>query len=387
MRMTISLTMSGLLLLAAAPGAAAAEPGAADAVVGWTAAESALPTALAMVQGQGRGQGKAEERGRGSAEARGNGQARGAGQAREQGRAGGQPEARGQSQGQGRAQGQGEGRAQGQGGPPAGRGAPSAGQRPEQARGASPERGRSAADAARAGRPGRASAADRGPHRLSREDLRRHIAELPAPLRQLAGSDRRHERMVAGALARGKARGMDPARLDVRARNGGISILGAGGATLLQLDEARARDLGAWEVRRLGDRRPNAGSPAFCRSGEGHPVWGREWCIEKGFGLGSRDGTIWSRGTVEDIVFGRRDTRDRLDRGGLIDVLGDVVFGRLALHAVTMGYADPLSGIWVQEPDGPRILRVRSGDLEVAELYDRDRDDRVEVIYVVQPRW
>lgn len=26
--------------------------------------------------------------------------------------------------------------------------------------------------------------------------------------------------------------------------------------------------------------------PAFCRSGEGHPVHGRQWCRDKGFGLG-----------------------------------------------------------------------------------------------------
>ena len=39
------------------------------------------------------------------------------------------------------------------------------------------------------------------------------------------------------------------------------------------------------------------------------------------------------------------------------------------------------------QPDGPRILRVSSGDDEVAELVDRDRDDRVDVLYVVQPVW
>jgi hypothetical protein len=28
------------------------------------------------------------------------------------------------------------------------------------------------------------------------------------------------------------------------------------------------------------------GGPAFCRSGSGHPVFGRQWCREKGFSLG-----------------------------------------------------------------------------------------------------
>lgn len=193
--------------------------------------------------------------------------------------------------------------------------------------------------------------------------------------------------MAIGAIARGKARGLDTDRLDVRTENGMVRILTGAGIPLLELDERRARDLGEWRVRRLGDRRPNGNAPAFCRSGEGHPVWGVDWCLDKGFGLGSAEGTIWSRGRVDDVIFGRTDRRDRLDRAGLLDVLGDVVFGRLALHAVSLGYAEPLTGVWVAEPDGPRILRVRSGDDDVAELLDRDRDDRVEVLYVVQPRW
>jgi hypothetical protein len=61
------------------------------------------------------------------------------------------------------------------------------------------------------------------------------------------------------------------------------------------------------------------------------------------------------------------------------------VLGRLALQAITLGYDQPLVGFWVAEPEGPRILRVNSGDYEVAEFYDVDRDDRVDVLYVVQP--
>jgi hypothetical protein len=33
--------------------------------------------------------------------------------------------------------------------------------------------------------------------------------------------------------------------------------------------------------------RGRGNAPAFCRSGEGHPVHGRQWCRDKGFGLGS----------------------------------------------------------------------------------------------------
>ena len=35
------------------------------------------------------------------------------------------------------------------------------------------------------------------------------------------------------------------------------------------------------------NRRGNG--PPFCRSGAGHPVHGRRWCIEKGWGLGNDD--------------------------------------------------------------------------------------------------
>ncbi|HLM69383.1 MAG TPA: hypothetical protein VK358_17720, partial [Longimicrobium sp.] len=88
-----------------------------------------------------------------------------------------------------------------------------------------------------------------------------------------------------------------------------------------------------------------------------------------------------------DDVTWRRRTDDRLDRGGLIGALGDVVFGRLALQAVALGYDQPLVGSWVAQPEGPRILRVHSGDHEVAEIVDTDRDDRADVLYVVQPVW
>jgi hypothetical protein len=41
--------------------------------------------------------------------------------------------------------------------------------------------------------------------------------------------------------------------------------------------------------RRMRDER----IPAFCRTGEGHPVFGRRWCVERGYGLGSvRDGDL-----------------------------------------------------------------------------------------------
>jgi hypothetical protein len=242
------------------------------------------------------------------------------------------------------------------------------------------ERGRSAGSA------NAASDTRGGRHRLGAADVRRHVAGLSPELRRMAGSSRAGERAVAGALARSRARGVDASAFDVRRDGSGLRVLNRSGALLLDLDDDRARDLGAWRLRRLGDRRPTGNAPAFCRSGAGHPVFGREWCLDRGFGLGSRAGTLWSRGGIDDVIW-RRRTDDRLDRGGLIGALGDVVFGRLALQAVALGYDQPLVGFWVAQPEGPRILRVHAGDHEVAEIVDTDRDDRADVLYVVQPVW
>jgi hypothetical protein len=242
------------------------------------------------------------------------------------------------------------------------------------------------------GRGNSGSAADRadnssGRGRLSGNDLQSRIAALPAAQRRLANSSRASERMAVGAIARAHARGLAADAFDVRSDNDRVRILNRRGDLLFDMDHRRAGELGGWQMRRLGDQSPRANAPAFCRSGQGHPVQGREWCIEKGFGLGSRSGTVWSRGGIGDIIFRNPDTRTRLDRGGLLGVLGDVVLGRLALQSVALGYDQPLTGYWVAEPEGPRILRVRSGDNEVAEFYDRDRNDRVEVLFVVQPIW
>lgn len=71
---------------------------------------------------------------------------------------------------------------------------------------------------------------------------------------------------------------------------------------------------------RIGERfRARRGrGPAFCRSGAGHPVFGRRWCLEKGFGLGDRDDVFFEDGRVifwdDDTPVIVRDRRFRDDR-------------------------------------------------------------------------
>lgn len=209
--------------------------------------------------------------------------------------------------------------------------------------------------------------------------------------------------LVSRAAAVRSRRHADGRGVSVRREGGEIRVVRDDGELLFALDRADAERLGYWRVgvadpftqtarpsREGGaifDRAGGAGAgdqggaPAFCRSGEGHPVWGREWCVDMGFGLG-HDGGLWGRATdIDDVIFRRPDTsRGELDRGGLADVLGDIVFGRIALQSLVLGADRPLTGQWLGEADGPRVLRIHAGDLTVAELVDADRDDRADVI-------
>lgn len=205
------------------------------------------------------------------------------------------------------------------------------------------------------------------------------------------------------AEARGR-RHANGARVRIEPGAQEVRVVREDGRLLFALDREAADRLGYWRMAvaprsdpgdrtgrdaggifdGLGDEeRGNGGSPAFCRSGEGHPVWGREWCVDQGFGLGE-DGTLWGRATdIEDVVLrAPRPERDVLDREGLIDVLGDIVFGRLAVQSLVLGADEPLTGRWIGHADGPRILRVSAGDLVVAEIVDADRDDTAEVLLV-----
>jgi hypothetical protein len=158
--------------------------------------------------------------------------------------------------------------------------------------------------------------------------------------------------------------------------------------------ERRAQqDDRSWEDVILGRRDAERGQtargakagPPFCRNGQGHPVHGRRWCAEKGFGLGTGLGSLgdirWEDRGWDDIIFrAPRRERDVLDRGGLIDVLGSVILGRFDQQARVLGTGDPLSGRWLEGRDGPRVLWLQAGPTPVAQLVDTNRDGRVDRI-------
>jgi hypothetical protein len=218
-----------------------------------------------------------------------------------------------------------------------------------------------------------------------KHDLR--VDDFKPNVKRFATSNRAPHKIAAGALGRGFARGLGDDDVVIRENGDRVLLLNRSGTVLVDLNDERARNLGNWRVRPYDDD-VKSGAPAFCRSGEGHPVWGREWCLDKGFGLGDYRDLRWGRTTdVGDIIFRQEVDRATLARDVLIGVLGDVVLNRLGLHALTLGYADPLTGVWLGEPTGPRVLRLSSGAYPIAEIYDGNRDNRADALVVALRPW
>lgn len=198
--------------------------------------------------------------------------------------------------------------------------------------------------------------------------------------REFATSPKRGHRIAGLAVAAAARRDNGDAFL-IQPVGNRVQVLNRSGVVLVDFDDDR--ELGNWKVV-TEPYREKKGAPSFCRSGAGHPVWGRQWCIEKGFGLGTDDDLRWSRVLDPTGVVITRPTTSDLTRNVLLDVLGSVVLNRLATHAVTLGYQDPLTGRWLGEanPSGPEVLLVSSGPRLVAELVDTNRDGRADLMLV-----
>lgn len=198
--------------------------------------------------------------------------------------------------------------------------------------------------------------------------------------REYMMSDKKGRRVAGLAVASAARRGNDDAFV-ITPEGDRVKVLNRKGDVLVDFEDDR--ELGNWKVVNEPFKDKN-GAPSFCRSGSGHPVWGRQWCIDKGFGLGTDNDLRWSRIVdPSNVVFTRPTTGD-LTRDVLADVLGSIVLNRLATHAVTLGLQEPLRGRWLgNAPDsGPRVLLLSSGSRPVAEVVDLDRDNNADLVLV-----
>lgn len=124
--------------------------------------------------------------------------------------------------------------------------------------------------------------------------------------------------------------------------------------------------------------RQGKGGPKFCRTGAGHPVHGRAWCIQKGFGLGG--GSRWDRVNWGDAYLRNGRTSGSVGRVGLSDIVGSMMYGRLDARRRTYGYNAPLSGRWFRTESGAPALLVSAGTQALAELIDSNRDGRADLV-------
>jgi hypothetical protein len=136
-------------------------------------------------------------------------------------------------------------------------------------------------------------------------------------------------------------------------------------------DRNRAGDV--WDVlgSRSGRDDRRGGGPPFCQNGQGHPVHGRQWCRDKGFGSGYG---------LEDIIFRNPRRNGRLNERGVLEQIGDVIFGRVQRRGYELGAREPLHGTWAAAPGGGQMLTIRSGSMIIAELIDQTLDGRVDVL-------
>jgi hypothetical protein len=122
--------------------------------------------------------------------------------------------------------------------------------------------------------------------------------------------------------------------------------------------------------------RDRAESPSFCRTGDGHPVYGRDWCWERGFRLGNE----WDRdrgGNVRLVP----PTGRPIDQAVLTALLDAQTMSRIQTVKSGLRLTAPLHASWLETTAGGRILTIRSGSTTIAEIADRNRDGQADALW------
>ena len=122
--------------------------------------------------------------------------------------------------------------------------------------------------------------------------------------------------------------------------------------------------------------RDSGKGPKFCRNGQGHPVFGMAWCRQKGW-----DNTYLRNVGWQDVILRRprNGAQGTLGQSVLQDVLGRVVLGRFDQQRARLGVSQPLVGRWSDTSNGS-LLNLFAGGLQIAQILDRNRDGRADVV-------
>lgn len=98
----------------------------------------------------------------------------------------------------------------------------------------------------------------------------------------------------------------------------------------------------------------------------------------------------WRHVRFNNVRGHRRGGRNgRVSRAGyvpnLYGLVGQRTYRRLERHADRIGAYGALNARWVRVDRRARVLQVRAGRVPLAELVDRDRDPRVEEVWLNRP--
>lgn len=126
-------------------------------------------------------------------------------------------------------------------------------------------------------------------------------------------------------------------------------------------------------VLRMRDR---ADSPSFCRTGAGHPVYGRDWCWERGFRLGNG----WDRDRGGSVRLAPPVGRP-IDQAVLTALLDSQTMSRIQTVKSGLRLTAPLNASWLETTVGGRVLTIRAGSTPIAEISDRNRDGRADALW------
>lgn len=139
--------------------------------------------------------------------------------------------------------------------------------------------------------------------------------------------------------------------------------------------------------------------PPFCRDGQGHPQFGRAWCVDHNYPLGNEwtantqaranqraNQRAWEQRTDwNDVTITppRQRSISRVGSSQLATILGTNGMRRLQAQAQAAGMTRPLMGSWARDTNGHAVLMVTSGGTRFAEIADTNNDGKVDRVFLL----